>query len=74
MPPNLPAIEQVLEDRIKGQNHRSQRRQIVVGHPDAHCGVFLAEELAARDGVAVVVSNPFAEAELHDAKEKRRQG
>ena len=73
MPPYLPAVEQVLEDGIEGQYHRSQRRQVVVGHPDTHCSVFLAEKLAACDGVTVTVSDPFAEAKLDDAKEERCQ-
>ena len=40
----------------------------MVGHPDAHSGIFLSEELSARYGVAIFVANPFAQAELDDAK------
>ena len=42
--------------------------EVMVSHPDAHGGVFLSEELSARYGVAVFVANPFAQAELDDAK------
>ena len=66
--PNLPAVEQILQHGIKGQINRCQRVKVMVGHPDAHSGIFLSEELSARYGVAIFVANPFAQAELDDAK------
>ena len=46
--------------------------QIMVGHPNAHGRVFLSQQLPARDGVAVFVSDPFAQSELDDAKQQGR--
>ena len=43
----------------------------MVGHPYAHSGVFLSEQLAACDDVAVFAANPFAEGELNRAKQQR---
>ena len=40
----------------------------MVGHPDAHGRILLSEELSASDGVAVFVTNPFAQSELDDTK------
>ena len=74
VPPQLQTVEQVLPDDVKGQEHGRQRLQVGVGHPDAHGGVFLPEELAARHGVAVTVSEPLAEAELYGAHHHRENG
>ena len=74
MPPKLQAVEQVLPDDVKGQEHGRQRLEVSVCHPDAHGGVFLSEELAARHGVAVAVSEPLAEAELHRAHQDGEYG
>ena len=71
MPPQLQTVEQVLPDDVEGQEHRRQRLQVGVGHPDAHGRVFLSEELAARHGVTVTVPEPLAEAELYGAHHRR---
>ena len=70
--PNLPTVEHVLKNGIEGQKDRSQRMQVVVGHPDAHGGVFLPHEVPASDGVAVLVPNPLAQTELDDAEQQGR--
>ena len=70
--PNLPTVEQVLQHRIEGQIDRCQRVQVMVGHPNAHGGVFLPEQLSARYGVAVLVPNPLAQPELDDAEQQCR--
>ena len=44
----------------------------MVGHPNAHGGVFLSEKLSACDGVAIFVPNPFSQSELEDAKQQGR--
>ncbi len=44
----------------------------MVGHPNAHSGVFLSEKLSARNGVAILVPNPFAQPELDDTKQQGR--
>ena len=46
--------------------------QIMVGHPDAHRRVFLSHQLAACDGVAIFVPNPFAQPKLDDAEQQCR--
>ena len=74
MSPNLPTVEQVLEDGVESHAHRGQGMQVMVGHPNAHGGVFLAEKLASRDGIAVFVPNPLAKGELHRAKQQRSHG
>ena len=51
--PNLPAVEDILENGIEGEIDGGQWVQIIVGHPDAHGCVFLSEQLPARDGVAI---------------------
>ena len=38
----------------------------MVGHPDAHGRVLLPEQLSSGNGVAVFVTNPFAQSELDD--------
>ena len=68
--PYLPAIEQVLENGIKGQINRGQGMQVMVGHPNAHGGVFLPHELPASDGIAILAPNPFAQTELDDAEQQ----
>ena len=70
--PDLPTVEQILEDGIEGQIDRSQGMEVMVGHPDSHGRILLSEELPASDGVAVFVPNPFAQSELNDAKQQRR--
>ena len=74
VPPQLQTVEQILPDDVKGQEHRRQRLQVGVGHPDAHGRVLLSEELSARHGVAVAVSEPLAEAELYGAHHCREDG
>ena len=44
----------------------------MVGHPDAHRGVFLSKELSACNGVAILVPNPFTQPELDDAEQQGR--
>ena len=44
----------------------------MIGHPDAHGRILLSEELSASDSVAVFVTDPFAQSELNDAKQQRR--
>ena len=51
--PNLPAVEDILENGIESEIDGGQWVQIIVGHPDAHGCVFLSEQLPARDGVAI---------------------
>ena len=46
--------------------------QIVVGHPDAHGGVLLSQQLPTGNGVAVFMSNPFTQSKLDDAKQQGR--
>ncbi len=67
MPPQLQTVEEVLPYNIEGEEDGRQRLEVGVGHPDAHGGVLLSEELAARHGVAVAMAEPLAEAELHGA-------
>ena len=38
----------------------------MVGHPNAHGGVFLTKKLSTCDGVAILVPNPFSQPELED--------
>ena len=42
----------------------------MVGHPNAHGRVLLSEELSAGNGVAVLVTDPFAQSELYDAEQQ----
>ena len=44
----------------------------MVGHPDAHGGVFLSQQLPAGNGVTVFVPNPFAQSKLDDAEQQGR--
>ena len=74
VPPHLPAVEEVLPDGIKSQVDRSQRQEIGVGNPDAHGRVFLSEQLAARNRIAVFSAEPFAEAILQGAVTHRSKG
>lgn len=62
--PELPTIEEVLPYGIEGQEHGSQRVEVGVGHPDAHSGIFLSEQLSAGHAVAVLLAQPLAETEM----------
>ena len=42
----------------------------MVSHPDAHGRILLSEKLSASYGVTVLVSDPFAQTELDDAKQQ----
>ena len=44
----------------------------MVGHPNAHSGVFLTKKLSACNGVAVFLPNPFTQTELDDAEQQGR--
>ena len=68
VPPQLPAVEEILPDGIQSQINGGQRIEISVGNPDAHRGVFLSQQLSACYRVPIFVSNPFAKAKLYDTE------
>ena len=68
--PDLPAVEQILQDGIESQDHGSQGMQIIVGHPNAHISVFLTEKLSTCYGIAITTTDPFTQAKLHNAEEQ----
>ncbi len=68
---HLPGVEDVLVDAVEGEEDGGEGVEEGVGHPDAEGRVFLSQQLAAADAVAVTASDEASGAELNDAEKQR---